>query len=74
MENFMHGELFKKAKSINPDLTEEQFEEKRKEALSRPGGEHNFTDVGGGVIMDTANLSEQDKESILEEQRNEGEE
>ena len=45
--------LFNKSKSKKPDLTREQFAEKRQEALAKasPDG-HTFTEVGGGVVME----------------------
>lgn len=64
----MNESLFQKAKTINPLITEEEFETKRAEALARGGEGHEFAHVGGGVVMDSANLSPEDKEAILESQ------
>lgn len=67
----MHESLFQKAKTINPNLTEQEFEAKRAEALSRAGEAHDLVDVGGGVMMDTSSLDNDQKESILEDRRDE---
>ncbi len=53
MENFLKN-LFNKAKSKNPKLTEEQFTTKRNEALSRADAtgavQQNMQTVGGMVM------------------------
>lgn len=47
--------LFAKAKSLNPDLTEAEFVQKREEALSRANANpHAMTDVGGVMMEDSA--------------------
>ena len=67
----MHEALFQKAKAINPELTEAQFEAKRAEALSRAGEAHDLVDVGGGVMMDTSTIDQGEKEAILDGRRDE---
>jgi hypothetical protein len=48
----IENSLFNKAKDLNPNLTETEFNQKREEALARANaGDHVMTDVNG-VLME----------------------
>ncbi len=66
----IENSLFNKAKELNPDLTEEQFAQKRAEALSRANaGDHVMTEVGG-VLMEESEAPKGDELREINEDRN----
>lgn len=55
----MEDSLFNKAKSMNENLTREQWEAKRQESLARASTlPHELTDIGGVLMQEKPNADE----------------
>lgn len=61
--------LFNHAKSKNPELTREKFDELREDAIAQhPVSGKDLVDVGGGVMMDASSLTAEELNQLKKDE------